>query len=285
MSLNDNMHHIISEMPVMSPSAVQLVHLIAKDEYDLEDVVRFVRLDSNLTGKILQKVNSAAFGIMIPVDTVDRAVIFLGTRTVVNLALITLNAHFFSQNMEGYFRPPGGFWDHELRTALTSSEVARKSRLNVEPDLAFTAGLLHDIGKIALYNYQTKYQHNMLSRLYKQKMSKSLEIERSCLGFDHCQVGKVLCQQWGLPHSLEACVEYHHYPSKAPKEFQSLAYIVHIGNMLAKMASLGAKTEDVQQDLDYGYESFYAFSFNEITNIMRNVENNFAQLKDGVAVF
>ncbi|MFO7802169.1 MAG: HDOD domain-containing protein [Desulfovermiculus sp.] len=282
MKLEDQIYQSIREAPVMSPSAIRLVHLIAEEEYDLDEVVSFVRLDSGLTSNILRLVNSPAFGVMKPVNSIDRAVIYLGTQTVVSLALVNLNAHFFEQELQGYHSPQGEFWHHELRTALTSREIARMTDYGVSPDLAFTAGLLHDIGKIVISNYQLKKQCDLMPKVQEEETVSYLELEQTYLGTDHCQVGAMLAKQWRLPGALESSIEFHHEPSKAPGEYRPLVYMVHIGDALAMMAGLGTGIDTLQYNLDAGYMSYYSFTFDEIAVLMMNVEDEFEQLKNAL---
>lgn len=283
MDFEQKIYESIREAPIMSPSAIRLVHLIAEEEYDLDEIIKFVRLDSGLTSNILRLVNSPAFGLMKPVNSIDRAVIYLGTQTVVNLALVNLNAHFFEQELQGYHSPQGEFWHHELRTALASSEIARMTDFGIGPDLAFTAGLLHDIGKIVISNYQLKQQCDLMPQVQDENGQSYLELERKNLGTDHCQVGAMLSRQWRLPGSLESSIEFHHEPFKAPKEYRPLVYMVHIGDVLSMMAGMGTGIDTLQYALDPGYKAFYAFTFNEVSMIMLNVEDNFNQLKNALS--
>ena len=283
MGLEHEIFQSIKEAPIMSPSAIRLVHLIAEEEYELDDVISFVRLDSGLTSNILRLVNSPAFGLMKPVNSIDRAVIYLGTQTVVSLALVNLNAHFFEQELQGYHSPQGEFWHHELRTALTTREIARRTDYGISPDLAFTAGLLHDLGKILISNYQLKVQCDLLPQVQEEQMISYLELERSYLGTDHCQVGAILAQQWRLPGALESSIKYHHEPGKAPGEYKPLVYMVHIGDVLAMMAGLGTGIDILQYTLDMDYLSYYSFAFDEIAVLMIHVEEEFEQLKNALA--
>jgi putative nucleotidyltransferase with HDIG domain len=282
MNLEEKIFQSIREAPVMSPGAIRLMHLIAQEEYDLDEVIDFVRLDSGLTSNILRLVNSPAFGLMKPVNSIDRAVIYLGMQTVVSLALVNLNAKFLQQELQGYHSPQGEFWHHELRTALSTREIARKSDYGISPDLAFTAGLLHDIGKIVISNYQVKEECDLLPMVRDEEMISYLDLERKYLGTDHCQVGAVLAKQWRLPGALESSIEFHHEPSKAPTEYRPLVYMVHIGDVLAMMAGLGTGIDTLHYALDEKYLSYYSFTFDEIAVIMMNAEDEFERLKETV---
>lgn len=278
MGIKDKIYRTINEVPIMSPSAIRLVHLIAEEDYEFDDVISFVRLDSGLTSNILRLINSPAFGLMKPVNSIDRAVIYLGTQTVVSLALVNLNSHFFEHELQGYHSEQGEFWHHELRTALATRELARMTDYGVGPDLAFTAGLLHDIGKIVISNFQVQENMDLLPELGKELLS-YLELENKHLGTDHCQVGAILAKQWRLPGSLETSIQYHHQPSMAPRTYKPLVYMVHIGDVLAMMAGLGTGIDTLQYTLDSGYIAYCPFSFDEIASIMINIEEDFQCLK------
>ncbi len=274
----------IQDVPALSPSASSIIRLIAQEDYEFEDIIDLVRVDSGLTTRILRLVNSPAYGLMKPVQSIERAVVLLGSQTVVSLALVNLNAQLVEKELQGYHSARGVFWKHELRTALAAREVARLTDIGVTPDLAFTAGLLHDIGKVAISQYQTRTGQDLMPYVMDNDAVDYLELERRHLGTDHCAVGGEIARQWNLPGSLETSIQYHHEPHKTPAGYRPLVYMIHLGDVLAMMSGWGTEIDTLKYTLDEGYSSYFALSFDQIAMIMMEVDDQFRSLEEDKSI-
>ncbi|MFO7717685.1 MAG: HDOD domain-containing protein [Thermodesulfobacteriota bacterium] len=273
----------IKDVPALSPSASSIIRLIAQEEYEFEEIIDLVRMDSGLTSRILRLVNSPAYGLMKPVQSIERAVVFLGSQAVVSLALVNLNAQLLEKELQGYHSGRGVFWKHELRTALAARQVARVADIGVTPDLAFTAGLLHDIGKVAISQYQIQTGQDLMPYVVADQDADYLELERFHLGTDHCAVGGEIARQWNLPGSLETSIQYHHEPCKAPSGYRPLVYMIHLGDVLAMMSGWGTEVDSLKYTLDEGYAAYFSLSFDQIALIMMEVDEEFRQLEEAEA--
>lgn len=143
----DELHKIVTSVPMLSPSASRLLQLSADPDHDLMDIISLVRTDANLTARVLKIVNSAAFGLVNHITSIDRAISYLGERIIVSIALGDCAGKLFDKELSGYEASAGSLWKHDLRAALASREVVLQSGVGISAELAFTAGLLHDIGK------------------------------------------------------------------------------------------------------------------------------------------
>lgn len=129
------------------------------------------------------------------------------------------------------------FWRHSLLCALTARHLARKAR-RCDPDALFTAGLLHDIGELVIFNRLPKQATEaLLLVLDSQDELPVYQAERQTVGFDHAAVGGELARQWNLPPLLRECIAYHHQIGQAER-FPREAALVHVANVLALMAEL-----------------------------------------------
>jgi putative nucleotidyltransferase with HDIG domain len=250
----------IQEIPLLSPSASRLLQIASQEDYDIEEIIEVVRCDSALTARLLKTVNSVAYGLVHQVTSIDRAVSYLGERLVAGIALEDSAKALFNKKLEGYEGPVGELWDHDLRTAVAAREIARHCQTELNKDLAFTAGILHAIGKAVLSDYLQGSASDLLTDIDSHDIKDYLEGERNILGMDHTEAGFELAKAWDLPEPLQMAIRYHHTPQEAPEEFRPLVYAAHLGCIIAMMS--GSQSSDA---LQYHLDKHYADYFN-ITN-------------------
>lgn len=263
------------KMPRLSGNTTHLLELVSRSDYDIREVIDLVRHDSTITLRVLRMANSVALSGITQISSIDRAVLYLGSRMVVAIALKEAAPHFQKKKHKG--SPPGleELWSHDLRTAIASREVARASGLEINADMAFTAGLLHDLGKAVISEYLMDNSPELLERIREYFVIDSLEKEKELLGTDHSRVGHVVAQSWGLPGSLEMCIRYHHEPLEAPRAYQPLVYIVHVGDALAKFSETGREDESLEYFLDKGFQAFFRLSLDELAIISMRADEEF----------
>lgn len=254
----------VRDLKPLSQSAARLLQLMGQPDHDFAQIIRVVEHDAVLTAKILRIVNSAAFALRSPVSSVSRAVPFLGTQTIVGIALETCSAHVFNDALTGYESERGALWRHSLRTALAAREIASFTTDSISPDEAFTAGILHDIGKSVISSYLQGQAHELLQATDIGQVKDYLEAERGQLGTDHCEVGAELGAQWNLPASLCEAIRWHHVPSQSDKTYRSLVYGVHLGDFLAMMAGVGTGTDTLVYQLDEHYQEVVPLEAREL---------------------
>lgn len=122
-------------------------------------------------------------------------------------------------------------WQHTKECGLASRRTAELCGYE-DPEEAFVAGLLHDIGKLAIIIKFSDDYNRVLKRIAAND-SISFQAEKEILGFDHMEIGIMLMEKWNIPSSLSECVKHHHYPDAAAKEYQTITNIVALGNYLS----------------------------------------------------
>jgi putative nucleotidyltransferase with HDIG domain len=214
--LNDsNLATIISEMdtlPSVPALYIEMVDELQSPEPSIQKVGQIIARDPGMTAKILQLVNSAFFGLRRRVSNPADAVSYVGLERVQQLFLAI---HAFSR-----FTPAaaGSFsmellWKHSLSTAAFAKAVAREEEPGTETaEDAFTAGLLHDIGKLMLA-CRLGDRHAEAINLAKMKGMPLWAAEQQVLSVTHAEVGAYLLGLWGLPDSIVEAVAYHHRPT------------------------------------------------------------------------
>jgi putative nucleotidyltransferase with HDIG domain len=218
----------------------QLDDMLNDGVSSISDVARLISGDPSLTATLLRFANNALYGFSGEVSTVDRAISLIGMREIRDLVLAVSVRKAFDKFPNDIIIMVD-FWRHSLCCALASerlTEVVRQSRQSQRAVL-FTAGLIHDIGKLAMVSQIPDACEDV--RLRAQSRDDAVDIfqlERELIGFDHCEVGAEIAKAWHFPEILQDTISFHHVPDEAPRhQFES--YIVHLGNTIAKMVELG----------------------------------------------
>lgn len=190
--------------------------------------------DPAMSVKVLKLTNSAFYGLSREIESVSQAVLVIGTEAIRNLILAASVLDMF--NSKGATQDyQNRFWRHSLATGACSRILARqiRSRGMVDPDSAFSAGLLHDIGKMVIVCFMPR-EFEMIQEARKEMPNApDFEVEQQALGFHHAHVGSFLGQQWKLPARLLDAVAWHHHPQLCQSD-DCMPQLVHIGNHLAK---------------------------------------------------
>jgi HD-like signal output (HDOD) protein len=234
----DRAKEILAKVKTIRPlptAASRLLTLAAKPEVALREIAKIVETDAVLTASLLRAVNSASVGLRQPVASVARAIDLTGTNLAVSLAMKECAKSVFDQPLRGYGSERGELWRHSLRAAIGSREVSKFARGDVPSDIAYTAGLLVDIGKTVISEYLEAKPDEFVDWIETGECKDFLEAERRKLGTDHCEIGAVMAQSWGLPEILTVPIRYHHRPHEAPEAFRHLVYVVHLGDTVAMM--------------------------------------------------
>jgi len=192
------------------PAAVQRATALANDpKASAADLAKLIEVDPVLTARILRVTNSAFYGLSRQISTAKEAVVVLGFSAVRSLAVAVSTMKMFKVSNSRLFNHRR-FWLHSTCCALVAQQLCRLGRLPWA-DEVFTAGLLHDIGKIVLHQYANE---SFLSLLSTQKAEKKLDIEteRKSINTDHAQVGQQLAERWRLPVALCEAIGLHHQP-------------------------------------------------------------------------
>jgi putative nucleotidyltransferase with HDIG domain len=225
----DKIRKLLDQVEVLPPSPTLLPKLMSRlsdVDTNFDEVVEIIAFDPALTAKLLQICNSAFFGQDTEVSTVAEAVTRVGYQSVYLLvAMINGSSCFPSPSPAGVDAPQ--LWQHSLASAFNTKFVAESAGL--DGNLLFTAGLLHDIGKVVLGQSNPSA---MAGRFRAPSDAASLEQEQLVFGCDHAEVGGMLMERWKLPAQLVVGVRYHH-DTKSAAGFQAIAACVALGNLLS----------------------------------------------------
>lgn len=220
-----------NDLPTLPTIALEVSRLANDPMVGMSEIVRIIRNDPSMTGKILRVSNSAFYGMPRRVESLNMALVVLGMREISNLVTsISVLSAFPEKNGEGSFQRQI-FWEHSAGTGEIARVLTSKLQLRLH-GIEFTGGLLHNIGKIILHQYFP----NELGQAFKLAETDSLPsivAEQRILGTDHAEVGAWVAEKWALPSSIVESIRYHHQPNLAP-EHNVLTAIVHLAASLAR---------------------------------------------------
>lgn len=230
--------HSLAPMP---GSVARLAAILGDPDSNATRVAEVIEFDQALTANVLRLANSAWSGAPRHIETVRDAVLRLGGARILELAAGQYVAGPMRSPCQGYGLGECELWRHSVAAALAAERLGRFAEAAV-PGTAFTAALLHDIGKLVLNRH---IRPEALPQLYEAVSSQKityLEAERELLGTDHAEVGGEVARAWKFPDTLVHAIERHHDPDIEP---DPVLDAVHIANAAAKLAGVGLGSEQL----------------------------------------
>jgi putative nucleotidyltransferase with HDIG domain len=232
-----------TELAALPATSMRLLELLDDPDVSVPAVTGVIEKDPSLTANLLKLSNSAFYGMRRQVGTVREALLHLGSRTVLTIAFATSMGEVMRGPMSGYRLPRRRLWSHALATGVAAAHLCDPAAPGAGRDRAFTAGLVHDIGKLLL----DKPLQEKLEQLPPGATAGALlATERTLLGYDHAQAGAALAECWSFPPDLVEAVGRHHEP---PADAPALVRIVAAANLLAAGLGehAGAEVTDPQE--------------------------------------
>jgi len=220
--------------------ALKILRLIDEEEYDIKALTNEIRKDQVISAKTLKLCNSVIFAGSNKIESLDHALVYIGLQMLVKLVISASVDNLFSHAGSGYSLCKGGLFHHAIGTAVIAEKLANLTGL-VKSGSAYTAGLLHDIGKVVLDQYVSSASP-LLYRESLQEGNNFLEAEKKILGTDHTAVGRELARRWSFPDSLIDVIRHHHNPEDATENLE-LAHIVYLADLLMARFHAGLELE------------------------------------------
>ncbi|MBU1249195.1 MAG: HDOD domain-containing protein [Proteobacteria bacterium] len=279
MSRADEIIDRVKQIAPLPQAALQLMRVIENPDHSVMDIVRVCESDPALTTNILKVVNSAAFGLRQPVATLERAVSFLGNKMVGSIALSVSLGKAYDQDLSGYESERGMLWKHSVCAAIAARELAMLAKFPVEPQVAYIAGLLHDLGKTVLSEFLEGETSTLVEYITEDRYEDFLDAEKESLGISHAEVGRVLGKHWNLPPPLVAAMAFHHHPAEADEQWRPLVYVVHLGDLVAMLEGSSTGADALLYHLDKDYDQFVSLDRESLDRIIVTVLSDFERTK------
>ncbi len=204
-----------------------------------QDLENIVSEDSALAAKVLMIANSALFNFPSKIDTISKAITIIGHKQLSEIILSCSIVAMFKDIPQDVI-DMDMFWRHSIAVA-TAARILAASRREQNIEKFFTAGLLHDIGKLIIFVEAPKYAKQVIDKCAAtdELMHK---VEKDILGFDHAKLGAMLLKKWKLPNDIVASVYYHHMPSLSSTDVITPG-IIHIADIMTHALEFGSSGE------------------------------------------
>lgn len=236
----------INDLPPM-PQIVFKAHEIMDDSNSsTKQVADLIETDQAIATKVLKMANSAYYGMSGKVSSIQHASVVLGYKALGELITLAGTSSLMGNRLFGYDLESGDLWRHAMSVAFASKIIANKRIPSLEND-AFSAGLIHDIGKLVFD--RPVLNRKVLFDEYMEAGDKTfLAAERKILGFDHAEIGYEICCHWKIPDALAQTIRYHHNPGQSDED--ELVTIVYMANTLANMAESMEMVGAIENSID-----------------------------------
>lgn len=268
----------LQNLPTLSSVVTELLACVDQEDIDIATLARKVSHDQALTAKTLRFANSSFFGSQSRVTTIQQAISLLGLQSVRHLITATaLAGHFPDGDCAGF--DAGAFWRHSIATAVCCKVLAMHLHLN--QDFAFTAGLLHDIGRLVLVSrFPQQYAATLAYR--KRLDCDLLTAERAVLGVDHVDCGEALAAHWNFSETIQKAIAGHHEPESHGNA--SIATIVHVANAIVHALDLNGAEDDLVPPLSQVAWDSLGLQEREYALIFRETELQFEAVSHAIFV-
>ena len=218
----------IKSLPQISTASLQLAQELGATKSDAGDLERILRGDPALATNVLKLANSAFFRGAKGAATLRDAVVRLGRRGLQGVAFGAALKSALPARLDGYGQTAKEFLRHSVAVATLSERISRRVQF-VEREMIFTAGLLHDLGKLVVSTFLFD-QGTLLDDL------PEIAQEQAMLGLDHGEVGLELAMAWRLPHAAVLANRWHHAPMSAPDpQSRKLAGVIHLADQIDRL--------------------------------------------------
>ncbi len=224
------------EFATLPPVAARVLSLLEDENIDIRDISKVIETDPSLTLKLLRVANSPLYATRTEVSSIHQAIITLGLNRLTNIVLgVSIFSKFLMSSQKMAAELMEKFWWHASCTGMVSKSLAVKvNRFYKENE--FIGGLLHDIGKLAMIQYDTPKYGQVVAKV--EKGATDVEAEFDVYGVNHCQVGAEISKLWKLPNELTTIIAYHTKPSETTVHKEIVA-AVRVADMLTEIWGAG----------------------------------------------
>lgn len=231
-----------STIPSLPEVVAYLMRTLNDDRADIDTLAHHINSDPAIVGRLLAAANSAASGLSTRIFSAKQAFMVLGADRVVSIILASALAYRYEvrgKAFDSYL-----LWQHSIGVATCARALAEQNG-RIDPELAFTCGLLHDIGQILMYVVCPTHYTQVLERHQRDDVP-LVDCEREIFGYDHTSAGEALALVWRLPREICTGISAHHAPDEVGSD---IGYLIHASEVLSHALDLGELENNRVPDL------------------------------------
>lgn len=228
----------IRNLPTPPIVFTQIIKVINNPKSSAYEIGAIIAEDPALTTKVLKFTNSSFYGMSSAITNVKQAILILGLDVVKSLVISASVFDSFSKNSALDREYLENFWRHSLLVAFMAKIVSRlvKRGFLYESEIAFSAGLLHDIGKLIIISHLPEEYSKIKTVSEKEPSLSEIDIESTVLQFNHSDLGSYMAARWNLPAEICFAILYHH--SQEAMSADSFAAVIHLADQLAHKSEI-----------------------------------------------
>lgn len=266
----------VKSFPGMPTTAAKLLPLLRDPDSSIARVEDLIKYDPGLTANLLKLTNSAYFGLPSRISSVRQAILLLGRKRLLQLVTTICMSGLMKKSVPGYDLPQGGLWRHSIAVAVAADRLVQSLKVT-QADEAFTAALLHDIGKMILGNY---VQEDLRSIQEMAAKGISFEVaEYMVLGTNHADVGARILKSWSMPEDLVRAVAWHHDPDQCQENCR-LSDLVHVANIAVRGIDGGTNGHDLSAEVSLKAIDRIGLRPGDITALAEETRQEMGKLKE-----
>ncbi len=244
---NQQILESVNNLPVLSEIVNRSIAMLSDSECSIRDLTELISKDQSITAKIIKMANSAFYGYPRQIRTLSEAIVILGFRQIRTLLITASASTHLNGTIDGYMIAKGELWKHSYAVAYTAGLISKLSE-KAKPDEAFTAGILHDIGKLILGNFLKGSYSEVVELANEHKINFAIA-EEKLLGIHHAEVGGLILEKWNFPEFMTFAVRKHHNPLESD-EGKELIGIVSLADTWVKEFGIGISDNQDSESLE-----------------------------------
>lgn len=274
--LKNKILNAVDNLPPMPQVMHKAREIIEDSNSSFKDLEKLIVMDQSFAVKILKIANSSYYGRIKKVSSIQDAAVVIGMKNLSELVTLACASSLLNKSLRGYDLPAQSLWRHSIGVAIGSKIIAGKKYPSLVND-AFTAGLIHDAGKLILdeHVYERKDQFQDFMSDNQQTF---LDAEKEILGFEHAEIAAKVCEKWNFPKSINVAIRYHHQPSSLWGN--KLAYIVHVADQIT--AWIGMDIDGISVEISDKSLEVVGIQVHEIAHIVDEISEYVDQMVNTV---
>lgn len=259
----------INRLPSLPAVVNELILALSNDGLSVHELAHGIEKDQSLSARALRVANSPFYGMAKPISSIQDAIVVLGFRAVSSLVTTAALTEHFKTPALAWF-DQSTFWRHSLGAAVCGRKLA--PRAGLDPEIGFTAGLLHDIGRLLLVVCCAKHYEGVVAWCDTNDTS-LLDAEREVLGVTHAEAGEALARHWHFAPEIQVAVATHHAPVAGAHA--SYADLTHVSDILAHGLDLARDPHALASALDESALTRLGFDPARLATLLPAIEAEF----------
>ncbi|OGL43833.1 MAG: hypothetical protein A2161_10910 [Candidatus Schekmanbacteria bacterium RBG_13_48_7] len=258
----------VQDLPTLPIVVSRAMSIIANGSSSSRELAELISHDQTLTSRMLRIVNSALYGFPRKISTVNDAIVILGFRSVRAIAMAASVIKLFPQNGNSRFNHKR-FWFHSTGVGICSQLLSKELGIGDDAEI-FTAGILHDIGKLIIDQFSHEEFQGIIHLMELEKIN-FLDSEKKFIRTSHAELGGMLCEAWSLPKNLVQSISSHHIPEKISDKGTAIAYLA---NYICNVKNLTCFENGMKLDYDSAIVNKLGIDENVIDNIFDKFDDS-----------